>query len=294
MNPTAELADIVLPGHHARSRPRHCGSASSSARRRSRSSSSAARSSRRAARRARTCRSSSTWRPGSGSGEHFFDGDIEAAFRHQLAPSGITLEQLRAHPAGIRVPLTTRHRKYAERDPGVPHADAARSSCTPRPSPSTATPAAGVRRAGDQPALPARPRRALPAGAHLREVAVVLRDPAPAGRRPAQERARPADRDAPRHRRGPRHRRRRLGAARRRPDGSVRARAQAEHEPRPGGRRAASTAGGRPAPSSGCPATRRTGRTAPTSTSSCARRPSDPVSGSSPLRASVCEVRPLP
>jgi anaerobic selenocysteine-containing dehydrogenase len=49
-----------------------------------------------------------------GLGRHFWDGDIEAAFRHQLAPSGITLEELRANPAGVRVPLTTRYRKYAD------------------------------------------------------------------------------------------------------------------------------------------------------------------------------------
>jgi anaerobic selenocysteine-containing dehydrogenase len=49
-----------------------------------------------------------------GLGEHFWDGDIEAAYRHQLAPSGITLEQLREHPEGVRVPLRTRYRKYAE------------------------------------------------------------------------------------------------------------------------------------------------------------------------------------
>ena len=49
-----------------------------------------------------------------GLGDHFWNGSIEAAFRHQLAPSGITLEQLRADPAGVRVPLSTRHRKYAE------------------------------------------------------------------------------------------------------------------------------------------------------------------------------------
>jgi anaerobic selenocysteine-containing dehydrogenase len=47
-------------------------------------------------------------------GGHFWDGDIDAAFRHQLAPSGITLDDLRAHPEGVRVPLTTRHRKYAD------------------------------------------------------------------------------------------------------------------------------------------------------------------------------------
>ncbi len=50
-----------------------------------------------------------------GLGDQFFGGDIEAAWRHQLAPSGITLEQLREHPEGIRLPLETKHRKYLER-----------------------------------------------------------------------------------------------------------------------------------------------------------------------------------
>jgi anaerobic selenocysteine-containing dehydrogenase len=49
-----------------------------------------------------------------GLGTHFWNGNIEAAFRHQLAPSGITLEDLRTHPEGVRVPLTTRYRKYAD------------------------------------------------------------------------------------------------------------------------------------------------------------------------------------
>jgi anaerobic selenocysteine-containing dehydrogenase len=56
-----------------------------------------------------------------GLGEHFFRGDIDAAWRHQLAPSGVTLEQLRATPRGVRVPLTTRHHKHAVVDDvGVP------------------------------------------------------------------------------------------------------------------------------------------------------------------------------
>lgn len=55
-----------------------------------------------------------------GLGEHFWGGDLDAAWRHQLAPSGVTLEQLRAEPAGIRVPLTTRHRKYAELEGDTP------------------------------------------------------------------------------------------------------------------------------------------------------------------------------
>jgi anaerobic selenocysteine-containing dehydrogenase len=52
-----------------------------------------------------------------GLGEVFFGGDVDAARRHQLAPSGVTLEQLRAAPGGIRVPVRTRHRKYAEGEP---------------------------------------------------------------------------------------------------------------------------------------------------------------------------------
>lgn len=52
-----------------------------------------------------------------GLGHHFWDGDIDAAYRHQLDPSGISLEQLRAHPEGVRLPLVTRHRKYADTGP---------------------------------------------------------------------------------------------------------------------------------------------------------------------------------
>jgi anaerobic selenocysteine-containing dehydrogenase len=46
--------------------------------------------------------------------EHFFDGDIETALNHQLAPSGLTINQLRESPAGIRAPTQTRYQKYAE------------------------------------------------------------------------------------------------------------------------------------------------------------------------------------
>ncbi len=55
-----------------------------------------------------------------GFGQVFWDGDIDSAYRHQLAPSGVTLETLRENPAGVRVPLQTRHRKYAERTDNVP------------------------------------------------------------------------------------------------------------------------------------------------------------------------------
>jgi anaerobic selenocysteine-containing dehydrogenase len=49
-----------------------------------------------------------------GLGAHFWDGDIDAAYRYQLEPSGISLDALRADPSGVRVPLQTRYRKFAE------------------------------------------------------------------------------------------------------------------------------------------------------------------------------------
>lgn len=55
-----------------------------------------------------------------GYGDRFWDGDIDAANRHRLAPSGVTLETLRSNPAGVRVPLETRYKKYAECTGGVP------------------------------------------------------------------------------------------------------------------------------------------------------------------------------
>jgi len=55
-----------------------------------------------------------------GLGEHFWGGDVEAGVRHRLGPSGVTLEMLRASPGGVRLPVATRHRKYAEWVGGVP------------------------------------------------------------------------------------------------------------------------------------------------------------------------------
>jgi anaerobic selenocysteine-containing dehydrogenase len=54
-----------------------------------------------------------------GFGDRFFGGDIEAGWRHQLAPSGVSLEALRAEPRGLRVPVVTRHRKYSMIKDGV-------------------------------------------------------------------------------------------------------------------------------------------------------------------------------
>jgi anaerobic selenocysteine-containing dehydrogenase len=62
-----------------------------------------------------------------GLGAHFWDGDIEAAYRHQLQPSGVSLEALRENPAGVRLPLQTRYRKFAERTDGVPRGFATRT-----------------------------------------------------------------------------------------------------------------------------------------------------------------------
>lgn len=56
-----------------------------------------------------------------GLAEQFWNGDIDAAYRHQLAPTGVTLERLRVTPGGVRLPLQTRHAKHAEPDQtGVP------------------------------------------------------------------------------------------------------------------------------------------------------------------------------
>jgi anaerobic selenocysteine-containing dehydrogenase len=51
-----------------------------------------------------------------GLGEHFFAGDIEAAYNYELAPSGLTMQQLRQRPMGLRARGETRYQKYAERD----------------------------------------------------------------------------------------------------------------------------------------------------------------------------------
>jgi len=56
-----------------------------------------------------------------GYGAHFWNGDVTAAYRHELGPSGVTLEDLYASPGGVDVPLETRYAKYAEIDPsGMP------------------------------------------------------------------------------------------------------------------------------------------------------------------------------
>ena len=53
-----------------------------------------------------------------GLGAQFFDGDVQAAYRHQLEPSGLTLETLRANPRGLRMPVQTQYRKFAAQKDG--------------------------------------------------------------------------------------------------------------------------------------------------------------------------------
>lgn len=54
-----------------------------------------------------------------GLGEHFWDGDSEAAYDHLLGPSGLSMAALREQPGGVKVPVATRHRKFAESVDGV-------------------------------------------------------------------------------------------------------------------------------------------------------------------------------
>ncbi len=50
-----------------------------------------------------------------GHGDDFFGGDPEAGWNHILAPTGLTVEALRAAPEGIRLPLRQVEQKFAER-----------------------------------------------------------------------------------------------------------------------------------------------------------------------------------
>ncbi|WP_414449976.1 molybdopterin-dependent oxidoreductase [Burkholderia sp. 22PA0099] len=49
-----------------------------------------------------------------GMGEAFFGGSIEAGWNHMLAPLGLDVATLRAHPEGIARPLAQRERQYAQ------------------------------------------------------------------------------------------------------------------------------------------------------------------------------------
>ena len=51
-----------------------------------------------------------------GLGEQFWSGDIDAAYSQQLARSGVTLNELRTRPKGMRVDLPCNYAKHAEED----------------------------------------------------------------------------------------------------------------------------------------------------------------------------------
>ena len=51
-----------------------------------------------------------------GLSDKFWNGDIEAGFNHQLAPSGITVEQLRMNPGGISIEMPIEYQKYSKKD----------------------------------------------------------------------------------------------------------------------------------------------------------------------------------
>ncbi len=51
-----------------------------------------------------------------GLGDKFWNGDIETAYNYQLAPSGITVEDLRKKPGGIFVPLPIEYEKYKQKN----------------------------------------------------------------------------------------------------------------------------------------------------------------------------------
>ncbi len=52
----------------------------------------------------------------SGLGEQFWHGDIEAGYAHELAPTGVTLEQLKNSPGGISLDVKTVFEKHSRPD----------------------------------------------------------------------------------------------------------------------------------------------------------------------------------
>ncbi len=44
----------------------------------------------------------------------FFEGDLEAGLQYLIEPSGLTLDELKAHPEGIYLALKTRYKKYQQ------------------------------------------------------------------------------------------------------------------------------------------------------------------------------------
>ena len=55
-----------------------------------------------------------------GLGKQFFDGDADAGHRFALEPTGVTLDQLRANPRGVSVPIEVSHRRYTTKGFATP------------------------------------------------------------------------------------------------------------------------------------------------------------------------------
>lgn len=54
-----------------------------------------------------------------GMGDRFWNGDIEAAYNHILAPAKLTVEELKKHPYGIALDLVQDYKKYTQIDPAT-------------------------------------------------------------------------------------------------------------------------------------------------------------------------------
>jgi anaerobic selenocysteine-containing dehydrogenase len=51
-----------------------------------------------------------------GYSEQFWDGDVEAAYAYELAPSGIDLDELKTHAGGVSLPADPSYKKYAQKN----------------------------------------------------------------------------------------------------------------------------------------------------------------------------------
>lgn len=50
-----------------------------------------------------------------GYASEFWDGDVEAGYAHELAPSGVDLDRLKSSPGGLSVPMPPAYRKYMKK-----------------------------------------------------------------------------------------------------------------------------------------------------------------------------------
>ena len=195
-----------------------------------------------------------------GLGEHFWDGDIERRTATSRAEWHPARGAPRA-PRGLRVPLTTRHRKYVDSGFATPSRQVELYSATLAEHGYAPLPTY------DEPLTSPRSRPDLAGRFPLVSAApspVLLRDPAPAGRRAAQEAAEPQVELHPTRR--PRAGSWRGTGSRSTPRRAASGRERSSTPTSTPKSSSASTAGGRRARSWTCPAIRRTARAAPTST----------------------------